>query len=195
MPKRTDYYEERLLAELKCGNESAFSILFDIYYRDLVLYCGRYIGVAAQCEDIVQNVFFRLWRDRNVIRIESSLKSYLLQAVRNHCFDEYRHRRSVRAHVSSIIDSPLVYNYETENYVLYSDLEDKLQELMDMLPEKYREVFTMNRFDNLKYREIAKRLNVSERTVEVRIGKALDYLRIHLKEFVFAILFLLSVLV
>ena len=71
------------LSALKQDNKDAFSFLFQTYYTDLVLFCGNFIRDKDSCEDIVQSIFLKLWSDRKNIQIETSLKSYLLKAVRN----------------------------------------------------------------------------------------------------------------
>lgn len=182
MEKLDTQQENFLLSALRQDNKEAFSLLFQKYYTDLVLFCGNFVRDKSSCEDIVQSIFLKLWNDRKNIRIETSLKSYLLRAVRNSCFDEFRHLEIVRQYESDP-DHSVLDNYDTENYILYSDLSAHLQQALDQLPAAYREAFEMNRFEGLKYREIAVRLNVSERTVEVRVGKALEMLRKLLKDF------------
>lgn len=182
MEKLDTQQENFLLSALRQDNKEAFSLLFQKYYTDLVLFCGNFVRDKSSCEDIVQSIFLKLWNDRKSIRIETSLKSYLLRAVRNSCFDEFRHLEIVRQYESDP-DHSVLDSYDTENYILYSDLSAHLQQALDQLPAPYREAFEMNRFEGLKYREIAVRLNVSERTVEVRVGKALEMLRKLLKDF------------
>jgi RNA polymerase sigma-70 factor (ECF subfamily) len=184
--------EPQLFTGLKKGDADVFSFLFRTYYKDLVLFCSAYIPDKAVCEDIVQSVFLKLWSDRETLEITTSLKSYLIAAVRNGCLDEIRHRNIVLQHESHAINFHPQNNVDTENYVLYSDLHRHLTETLSRLPAPLREVFEMNRFKGLKYKEIAARLNVSERTVEVRIGKALLLLRQYLKDFLelFILLFL-----
>lgn len=184
MKKYLDFQQEIfLLSELKRGNKEAFNLLFNTFYADLVLFGGNFIREKAVVEDTVQNVFLKLWDERKTLAIETSLKSYLLKAVRNSCIDELRHQKIIRNyHLSAGHDSPLE-EYDTENYILYSDLHARLREALGKLPEKARECFELNRFEGLKYTEIAERLDVSQRTVEVRIGKALELLRVYLKDF------------
>lgn len=182
MEKLDTQQENFLLSALRQDNKEAFSLLFQKYYTDLVLFCGNFVRDKSSCEDIVQSIFLKLWNDRKSIRIETSLKSYLLRAVRNSCFDEFRHLEIVRQYESDP-DHSVLDSYDTENYILYSDLSAHLQQALDQLPAAYREAFEMNRFEGLKYREIAVRLNVSERTVEVRVSKALEMLRKLLKDF------------
>lgn len=171
-----------MLSAIKQDNQEAFSLIFRCYYLDLVMFSGNFIKNKQMCEDIVQSVFLKLWNDRRQIQIETSLKSFLLKSVQNSCLDEFRHREIVRQYEADYKSSSLD-DYDTENYILYSDLYDRLHQVLLQIPEIYREAFTMNRFEGLKYREIAERLNVSERTVEVRISKTLELLRKHLKEF------------
>ena len=89
-----------LVIALKQDDKQAFTRLFHAYYKDLVLFGGTYIPEKSTCEDIVQNIFLKLWNDRKTLEIENSLKSYLLKAVRNYCLDELRHRRIIDEHVS-----------------------------------------------------------------------------------------------
>lgn len=182
MGKLNTQQENFVLSALKQDSKEAFSLLFQTYYTDLVLFGGNFMKDKSSCEDIVQSIFLKLWNDRKNIRIETSLKSYLLKAVRNSCFDEFRHLEVVRQYESDYENSVLDC-YDTENYVLYSDLHDHLNRALEQVPELYREAFVLNRFEGLKYREIAEKLNVSERTVEVRVSKALELLRKYLKDF------------
>lgn len=175
--------EQYLLRRLKQGDADAFTLLFRRYYKDLVLFGGVFLPDQAVCEDIVQSIFLKLWKDRSALAIETSLKSFLLKSVRNSCLDEIRHSNVKREHESYVITHNVLEHVDTENYILYSDLYQQLQQALDKLPDAYREAFEMNRFEGLKYREIAERLEVSERTVEVRISKAIELLRQYLKDF------------
>ena len=121
--------------------------------------------------------------------VKNSLKSYLLKAVRNYCLDELRHRRIIDEHIAYELKSSSKDIDTTENYILYSDLCRQLKNALEQLPPQEREVFEMSRLENIKYQEIANRLNISVRTVEVRISKALKQLRILLKDF-YLLLFL-----
>ena len=176
--------EERyLLEKLRGGNSEAFSFLFKLYYKDLVLFGGTILLDKVACEDIVQTVFMRLWKDHTTLQIETSLKSYLLKAVRNSCLDEIRHQYSVREHESHMLSKRMLHEIDTEEYILHSDLNTHLSEALQKLPVECRTAFEMNRFECMKYKEIAKQLGVSERTIEVRIGKALKLLKESLKDF------------
>ncbi len=186
LDKQQEYF---VMSALRQDSKEAFSLLFQTYYTDLVLFCGNFIKDKDSCEDIVQSIFLKLWNDRKNIQIEISLKSYLLKAVRNSCLDEFRHIDIVRQYETEFGSSALD-NYDTENYILYSDLYAHLSRALEKIPDLYKEAFVLNRFEGLKYREIAEKLNVSERTVEVRVSKTLDLLRKQLKDF---FIFLISI--
>lgn len=184
--------EPQILEQLKEGNEDIFLFLFRKYYKDLVLFAGTILPDRKDiCEDIVQNVFLDLWNRRCDVTIKTSLKSFLLQSVRNGCLDELRHAKVVRAHADYVAFLGNDAGSLTEQYILYSDLEFSLKEGLNAMPEEYRQAFELNRMQGLKYREIAAHLQVSERTVEERIGKALKFLRHYLKDFFLWIAFLL----
>lgn len=85
-------YEKILLEKLKKGDQTAFSSIFTHYYRDMVLFGGNFLADKKECEDVVQSIFLKLWNDRDVIQIDTYLKSYLLTAVRNGCLNEIRRK-------------------------------------------------------------------------------------------------------
>ncbi|GHT37566.1 RNA polymerase sigma-70 factor [Bacteroidia bacterium] len=177
--------EQYLIDGLQQGNKEAFSLLFKAYYKDLVLFGGNFLPDRDACEDIVQSIFLKLWDDRETFFITASLKSYLLKSVRNACLDEIRHLHIKQEYENNFSQ----YGYfpanddDIEEYLLYSDLQTHLQKALAEVPEPSRKAFLLSRNEGLKYREIAEKLQVSERTVEVRISKVLELLRKHLKEF------------
>ncbi|GHT33506.1 DNA-directed RNA polymerase sigma-70 factor [Bacteroidia bacterium] len=175
--------EHNLLIGLKQGNEEAFSLLFKAYYKDLVLFGGWYLPDRVACEDIVQSIFLKLWDERSALTITSSLKSYLLKSVRNACLDEIRHQNIIQEHEDYTAHSMIYREVDIDHYILYSDLQKYVEKVLKIMPEAYREAFLLSRNEGLKYREIAEKLQVSERTVEVRMSKALELLRKYLKEF------------
>lgn len=175
--------DEDLLRGLSLGNEKSFDSIFKLYYKDLLLYAGAYICERQVCEDIVQSLFMQLWYDRAKLAIGTSLKSYLLMSVRNRCIDYMRHQYVQRDYFDYIVENSVLCDSDTENYVLYSELHSHIKEAINKLPKSQKEVFVLSRIKGIKYKEIAQRLNISERTVEVRISEALKCLRILLRDF------------
>lgn len=171
------------IKKLKEGDIESFDFLFNKYYKDLVHFCNVFLKDQSNSEDIVQDIFFRLWENREKLSIESSLKSYLMTAAKNNCFEELKHQEVVRTHQDYVMSRNDIIDYDTEHYLLYSELNERLQDAMQKLPEDMRSIFEMNRFGNLKYREIAEKMNVSVRTVESKISKTLELLRKQLTVF------------
>lgn len=184
-----------LISKLNIGDYSAFSCIFSAYYKDLVMFASRFTHDYDNAEEIVQDTFVKLWEERKSVNVKISLKSFLLKSVQNKCFDWYRHKKIKQAHYDFIIKSSLHFDHDTENYILYSELQEELENAIEMLPGQISEAFRMNRYQGLKYHEIAGILNVSVRTVEVRIGKALSLLRTYLKEYLTIIAGLVSLLI
>lgn len=182
---------QHLLLAIKLGNKDAFTVLFRKYYKDLVLFGGIFIKDKECCEDIVQSVFLRLWENRASFEITTSLRSFLLQSVRNGCLDTIRHLQVVRDHENYSVWMEKMYNLETENYVLYTELSDKLHVAINALPIDCKTIFEMNKIEGLKYKEIALQLSITERTVELRIVKALKLLRENLSDYFVLLLFYL----
>lgn len=184
------HIEKVLLSRLQAGDYSAFSNVFSAYYRDLVIFASRYTNDLSYAEELVQDTFVMLWEDRCSIRINTSLKSYLLKTVQNKCIDWFRHKKIVKAHQNYVFEKPPQFSLSTDSYLLYSELNERIENALRLLPDPISEAFRLNRQKGLKYAEIAKISGVSVRTVEVRIGKALHLLRRYLKDYFVVILIL-----
>jgi len=176
-------YERILLEKVKNDEQSAFTVLFTKYYQDLVRFSFGFTRNLDVSEEIVQEVFLKLWENRHSLEIHTSLKSFLLKTVQNRSIDSLRHISIRHKYASIILEHPALSENETENYILYSELENNFNHAMEKIPVQYAEVFRMSRIETLNYQEIANKLGVSVRTVEVRIGKALSLLREELKDF------------
>ena len=172
---KVNIFEQLLLEKLAESDQSAFSSIFKAYYKDLVMFALTFFKDSGDAEEAVQEIFIRLWEKRREIKLYGSLKSYLLKSVQNYCLDDIR-RRHVREHYAGEMETQSLYVNDTEEYILYSDLMNQLDQLLTQMPDEVAQTFRMNRFDGLKYQEIAQQLNVSVRTVESRISKALRIL-------------------
>jgi len=176
-------FEQFLIEKLKSGDTGSFTEIFSAYYQDMVFFAFSFTHELPAAEDIVQDTFVKLWEDHEKLNVTVSLKSILLKTIQNKCIDWHRHRKTVNTHSSYIINNSPVYEYNTDNYLLRSELEGMIEKALAQLPEKVREAYELNRLKGLKYQEIAIKLNVSVRTVEVRISKALVLLRKSLVDF------------
>jgi RNA polymerase sigma-70 factor (family 1) len=181
-------YERILLGKLKNDDKIAFTIIFEKYYNDLVRFAYGFTRNPDPAEEIVQEVFLKLWENRASLSIHNSLKSYLLKTVQNKSIDSLRHANITHKYASVILEHPILSENDTENYVLHSELEANFNLAMLKIPAQYAEAFRMSRVESMNYQDIAKELGISVRTVEVRVAKALSLLREELKDFLLFIL-------
>jgi RNA polymerase sigma-70 factor (ECF subfamily) len=172
--------DDYLFRQIKRGDKEAFDHLFNRYYRGMVMYALHYTESVEMGEDIVQEVFLRLWRDRKKITIHTSIRSYLSAAVKNKCLDDIKHSIIRNNYENEILKRENNPGISGPN--LSFELVEKLEQTINALPEQVRKIFVMNRYENKKYREIAEILDISVKTVEASIGKALRVLREELKE-------------
>jgi RNA polymerase sigma-70 factor, ECF subfamily len=175
-------HEKILTDGLKEGNIKIFDYLFHYYYSGLVVFSCQYVDDMNLAEDIVQDFFFYLWLNHEKIEINQSLKSYFFSAVRNRSFDCLKHKKIKDKFENKVINSSSGI-LEEENFLVESELEERINEAIEKLPDKCKRIFQMNRFEGIKPAEIAKQENISVRTVEGHIGKAIKILRTELKPY------------
>ncbi len=176
---------------LKNGDMDALEILFKRYYESLCNFANTYLQDFELTEDIVNDVFILLWDKRKRINIKSNFKSYLFTITKNTIFEYLRKNKIYFEKLDSIKDfsSPNELIEELDKM----EIKQIIKFLLDKIPPKSRRVFLMHRMDKLKYKEIAEVLNISIKTVENHIGKALKILRENkniLKRFLSFLLFL-----
>lgn len=175
--------ESILIQRLIDGDKTAFELLFKHYYPGLVIYASNFTQDRDEAEEIVQDFFVRLWIKHQNLKPANSLKSYTFQSVKNRALNFLRDHK-VKEHIIEELmqhsKQELIFNHDL--YVA-SELQQKIKQSVDNLPEKCKEVFFMSRFKNMKNEEIALELNISKRTVEAHISKAIKVLRSDLKDF------------
>ena len=176
-------HEKDLIVRLKNGDQTAFELLFHFYYPGLVMYSTQFTTDRMEAEEIVQNFFVRFWQRHQQIVPSDSLKNYLFLSVKNGSLNYLKHKKIEEKYIRSM--SELANNhliYEPDVYV-ETELQEKIKNAIDLLPEKCREIFIMSRIRGLKNEEIATELNLSKRTVETQISKALKVMRVELKDY------------
>ncbi|MFA6402269.1 MAG: RNA polymerase sigma-70 factor [Salinivirgaceae bacterium] len=188
MTNESNNVDYALVVRLRNNDKSAFTLIFSKYYKNLVTFSFSYTKSLNASEEIVQDIFLKLWENRAVIIIQTSFKSYLLKSVQNHSLDWLRHQKIKTNHAAIILEHPILSDNDTEKYILYTELQEMLNKALTKIPEPYTQAFKMNRFEAMNYQEIAEKLEVSVRTVEVRISKALLLLKNELKDFLMMIL-------
>jgi len=177
-------YEKDLIVRLKAGDQTAFELLFHFYYPGLVMYSTQFTTDKMEAEEIVQDFFVRFWQKHQQIVPSDSIKSYLFLCVKNGSLNFLKHKKVEDKYIRKMAELSNQYLAYDPDLYLASELQEKVKNAIDLLPEKCREVFIMSRMQGLKNEEIATNLNISRRTVETQISKALKVLRIELKEYV-----------
>jgi RNA polymerase sigma-70 factor (ECF subfamily) len=137
----------------------------------------------TEAEEIAQNVFVRLWEKQSSIQIETSLKAYLYRMVYNDCMNQIKHKAVVLKFQKEKMYAMKNETDNADNKVASTQLNEQLSTALRELPEQCRTIFQLSRFEELKYREIAVQLGISEKTVENQMGKALKLLRMKLVDF------------
>ena len=169
-----------LFREIKQGNEAAFRKVYDEFYTRLCFFADKFINDFDKSRSIAQEVFVELWMKRENLNIHYSVKSYLFNSVRNLCIDFLRKKKSVDKALKKI-DTP--ENEEFRDYIEEAELNEHINKAIQALPEKCREIFILCKFEEMKYAEIAEKLGISIKTVEMQMGIALKKLRVKLSDY------------
>ncbi|MBN8785840.1 MAG: RNA polymerase sigma-70 factor [Terrimonas sp.] len=162
---------------------SSFETIFKTLYKELFGYACTLIKHEPAAEGIVQQVFLNLWSNRDTLVIDISIKAYLYKSVYNYCLNYLKHQQVRSAHEKYIAKQLPVHAVNTEGKVLGEELRSHILEALNALPEQCGIVFRMSRFEGLKYQEIADKLGLSVKTIEVQMGKALRLMRARLAEY------------
>jgi RNA polymerase sigma-70 factor (ECF subfamily) len=167
-----------LLHRIRAGDEEAFDVLFRRYYQPLVAFTTALLKVRDIAEDVVQDVMLELWRRREALDMRESCRAYLFRAARNRALNELRHEEIVRrAEPMALHEIAPAPAPAADEPVSTDELEVAIARAVTGLPVPLRECFEMSRRDGLKYSEIAQALDISIKTVEARMGRALRELR------------------
>ncbi len=172
-------------------DEKNFEILFKTYFVPLSAYARKFIHDIDTVKEIVHDVFIRLWEKRDTIDTNKSIKSYLYTSVHNRCLNYIRDNKKFDKENIDMANISANTNKEETDKLVEAELESKIKNAIDSLPERCKEIFVLNRFDELKYKEVAVKLNISVKTVEAQMSKALKILKEKLAEYLYALLFIL----
>ncbi|MCW3805502.1 RNA polymerase sigma factor [Plebeiibacterium marinum] len=174
-------FEENRFSEPFTNNfdYTSFNELFNLYYPRLCAYAYQITKNPTASEDIVQEVFIRLWKGRKELNIKGDIFNYLLKACKNASLNFLRSESSRRKTLEEIPEKDSINDMDL---IEEQELVDFVQQCIDLLPQRSRQVFLMSRFEGLKQQEIAERLGTSIKTIKNQIWKSLQYLRTCLKE-------------
>ena len=167
-------------------DEKMFEFIFKAYFPRLKAFARKFIPEEDTAEDIIQEVFMKIWVKRKEI-MEDTFQTYLFTLVRNACLNYVKHRQIVDSHQAKMLDTSkaesLFYaDFFSDPYhkTIFNEIQGEIEKAMQELPEQTRKIFQLSRFEGLKNSEIAKILHISLRTVEKHNTRALERLKAHL---------------
>ena len=169
LPNQSD----QLITKLRAGDMHAFSSIYHQYWQELYGIAHRLLKEQNLAEDVLHDVFADLWERRKKLYIESSLRGYLMVCVRNRCLKTLRQYKKVEELPSELH----ITDSSQESQLYRNELQERLYHLLERVPRKSKEVFVLSREEQLSYKEIASRTNLSIKSVEYHISKVLMKLR------------------
>ena len=182
--------DQELLKRIKQNDKKAFEIVFREYFHVLHEYANFYLNSSVLAEDIVQDIFLKLWDCRERLTIHSSLKGYLFRCIHNKCIQYLRHKVVKQnhgvIHQSKLEEAQLMNRLYFESgltKLIENDIESLVNKAINDLPDKTREIYILSRHKYLKNREIATKMNLTEKSVEYHITRALESIRLYLKDY------------
>jgi RNA polymerase sigma-70 factor (ECF subfamily) len=179
--------KERIEQDIK----TRFEGIFRQHFSPLCYFAQKYIRDTDSCREIVHNVFIAVWDRRHTFDFESPVKSYLHTAVYNRCMNFIRDHKKFDDNASDMAQVEEQCQDTFQNNLEIAELEDAIEQALDALPQKCRQVFELNRYEGKKYGEIAQELNISVKTVEAQMSKALKILREKLVRYIYLLIFLM----
>lgn len=187
-----DMDDKQLLAHLKASDESAYVELYNRYWQKLFSIAANKLNNLAEAEELVQDIFLDLWNRRAELQITSAVSSYLAVCVKYRVINVLAKRNQQFRYVKHAAQNNPDCDHSTENWLQFEELKERLAKLVAGLPGKCRLVFQLSREQGLSQKEISAQLNISEKTVESHLTKALRTLRLSLEQFLLVLLALLA---
>lgn len=182
--------QNELKAQDVAGDLNTFEMVFRDYYTPLVQYGNTLLKDFDETEDVVQQVFISVWEKGSLAGVHTSARSLLYKAVYNACLNRLKHRKIRSEHAEELKATQPVP--ETTHLLQAQELELRIHQAIELLPEQCGKIFKMSRFEQLKYQEIADKMGLSVKTVENQMGKALKVIRGELSDYL--PLFILSLI-
>lgn len=170
------------------ADKDDFRNIFRLYYTPLCHLSNSYLEDEDEAKSVVQDAFLKLWEVRESLNSDSNLRNYLFTLVKNNCLNILKRKQILLKHHEKIKWLEMRYQYQSlermgSEYLEFDELKEKIDKAIKSLPEHCRVVFEMSRFEELKNREIAEKLGVTQKTVEAHLTKALKILRKELKDY------------
>lgn len=192
-----DFLEQHIIEKLKAGDGKAMEYIFNSYFKPLYNYACSLTRSDFEAEEIVSNIYLKLWETRASVRIDTSIKSYLFKAAYHSFLDRQKHYEVVNKHKAFFLYHQSGENSSYGEYplsdLIYRELDKITTDTINTLPMQCRQMFLMSRDEGMTHEQIAVHFKVSINTVHTQITRALQKLRIALAEYLPIILLLLAI--
>lgn len=179
---------------IRIHSEQKIKDLFDNHFHNLVFHSFKITNDYRQSEEIVQDVFVKIWQQSVQNNPISDFKSYLYRAVQNSSINYLRHIKIRQKYHDEVLKTNEDTEKPSEEHIIESEKNSRIQSAINKLPENWKEAIILSKYENLKYHEIAERMNISQKTVEKYISKALGFLRDELKDILISIIIFISLI-
>jgi RNA polymerase sigma-70 factor (ECF subfamily) len=182
--------EKEIIRLFQDGDEDAVKVIFNEYYEGLCLYAESIIKNHQVAEEIVEDLYVYLWLHARTITFHVSIKSYLYRSTHNNCLKyldklKTENKRAEKMHYT-LKDNAILHpvsSFQPLSKILVRELETKAEQILNSLPEQCRKIYSLNRYDNLNYSEIANKLNLTVGTVKTQMSRAFKRFREDLKDY------------
>ncbi|MEQ9286225.1 MAG: RNA polymerase sigma-70 factor [Cyclobacteriaceae bacterium] len=175
-----DGIDKDLVRKIKHGNLGAFRILYDTYYTNILNFSHTYTGSIEDAEEVTQDTFLKLWKHRDGLDEEMSVNGYIFRIAKNLTLNKIR-KKVMEPRYFDEIEDESVFSNQTEEDIMLDEMQQLLMKAIEALPPKRQQIFRLSRLSGLPNKEIAKRLNISENTVEGQMRKSIKYLRSYIE--------------
>lgn len=182
MTKPDEHIDERLIGRFRDGDMEVFRKIYNSFCEPLYRFAFSYLKDSYEAEEIVQDVFLKVWEKREEVDVQKSFKSYLYRITVNKVFNELKHRVVKQKYEQHALNFEQINSETPESSIQFQELKTKLEQILKQLPDQQRSIFIMSRWKGQTNAEIAQSLNLSIRTVENQIYRAAKFIKLHLKD-------------
>ncbi|MGD0036099.1 MAG: RNA polymerase sigma-70 factor [Bacteroidota bacterium] len=176
MQENKHIIDEELFQRIKSDDTKALKILFEKYFSVLCCFAFKFVKTTNLAEEVVSDVFLRIWLKKEKIEIKTNLKTYLYTAVRNQSLNCLKKNKIHLEEIDTVVKENKISDLNADKLIAYEELKDDIEALLQRLPEKRQIIFKLNRIDGLSYKEIAEILSISVYTVQNQMVAAIKFL-------------------
>lgn len=182
MKLRIDNIDNNLISQLRNGNKTAFKLLFEKYGTRLYQFSLRYLRDKEDAEDLLNEVFLKIWENRNNIKTDTSFQSYLFTIAYNNIRQRFLKRSREEKYIQVFAEEYLADSSKEDDQLDYLLFVQKIHEIIELLPARRMEIFKMNYKEEFKSQEIAEKLGLSEQFVKNQLSLARKFIISKIKD-------------